>query len=635
MCGIAGFVGRGDAADLAAMTRALAHRGPDGEGLHADAEARVFLGHRRLAIVDLSGGAQPMWNETGDVAVTFNGEIYNHAELRRELAARGHRFRTDHSDTEVLVHGYEEWGEELPGRLDGMFAFAVWDRQRRRLFLARDRFGEKPLYWATQGGLFLFASELHALARHRLFRAGIDRRAAMKYFAHGFIPAPNAFWRDCAKLPAGHWLALDTASGARRTGCYWRFQIEPVEPAAGEAALAEELRALIAAAVERRFMSDVPLGIFLSGGVDSGTAAATAARLRPAAGLDTFTIGFREKSYDESAHARALAGRLGTRHHEEVLSLDGAMALIPEVLGRLDEPMADPSLLPTWLLSRFARRQVTVALSGDGGDELFAGYDPFAALGLARVVDSLLPRGARRGLRRLAELLPRSEANMSLDFRLRRALGGLAHGPELWNPVWLAPLEPGDVAELFQEKVEAEELYSEVLAAWRGATAPGLVDRTLEFYTRFYLQDQILAKVDRASMMHGLEVRAIFLDPALADFARRLPARFKYRRGARKWLLKRALAGLLPEEVLARPKKGFGIPLAGWLRRLPGLEADRIGLGADPGFVAGRAAAHRSGRADHRLFLWAWLALQHHAGLAAAPSARPLPSAAAAPTVRG
>ncbi|WP_374468510.1 asparagine synthase (glutamine-hydrolyzing) [Ferrovibrio sp.] len=621
MCGLAGFLGAGDRDDLVAMTRALAHRGPDGEGLYLDPDAAVRLGHRRLSIIDIADGAQPMASADGDIVVVYNGEIYNHLELRRQLERRGHVFRTDHSDTEVLVHGWREWGEELPLRLNGMFAFAVWDRRRHCLFMARDRFGEKPLYWAEQGGTLFFASELSALARHRAFHAEIAPAAVCKLLAHGFIPAPNAYWRDVRKLPGGGWLRYDLAERRVSLGRYWTFALAP-EPDMDEAVATETLRGLLEQAVARRLMSDVPIGVFLSGGIDSSMVAAFAARQRRGAGIDAFAIGFAEASFDELPHARAAAAALGLRLHAETLTLQNAGALIPEILGRLDEPMADPSLLPTFLLCRFARRHTSVALSGDGGDELFAGYDTFAALRLARLYQRVIGRGGlHRGLRRLADLLPKSAANMSFDYKLRRALGGLEHGPELWHPAWLAPLDAAQIAELMETRVDPEELYAEALAVWRGSPGASDVDRGLEYYTQLYLQDDILTKVDRAAMMHGLETRAVFLDNDLVDFARRLPASLKFRNGERKYLLKRALRGILPDAILQRRKKGFGVPLMAWLKELD-IPPVALPQGRGEDMVRRWSEAHRSGRADHRLALWTWMVMAHHripGGAAARP----------------
>lgn len=623
MCGIAGFAGLGNRDHLAAMTAALKHRGPDGDGFFIDPDVPVYLGHRRLAIIDIAGGKQPMWNEDGTVGVIFNGEIYNHRELRNELIAKGHRFQTDHSDTEVLVHGFEQWGPSLFEKLNGMFAFAILDRRRRRLFLARDRFGEKPLYYCHHRNGFAFASELTALASHPAVTGTLSRRALQKYFAYGYIPAPLSMFDGCAKLPGGSYLIYGLDDGALSVKRYWRFQIEPDESLrdGDEQRLADELRGLFVQATKRRLISDVPLGIFLSGGIDSSGVLAGASQHIEPSQLSTFTIGFNEPSFDESGYAQSVAKFFGTKHHCEMLDLDAALKLIPTVLRRLDEPLADPSIIPTYLLSRFTRRHVTVALSGDGGDELFAGYDPFKALGPASLYHYLVPRGLHRGLRRLADLLPNSTRNMSFDFKVRRALMGLSYPPAMWNPIWLAPAEPAVIRELFEEPLAAEDLYEEAIALWGGGGNLG--DRTLEFYTTYYLQDDILMKVDRAAMMVSLESRAVFLDNDLVEFCRHLPYRFKYRNGTRKYLLKKALAPLLSKDVLSRRKKGFGIPLAKWLRVMPEIDLPRIqldGFFADP--IDRRWSEHRAGVADHRMVLWSWLALQqtiyaNHAGVAA------------------
>jgi len=616
MCGIAGFAGAGTQADLRAMADAIRHRGPDGEGFHVDAKGRVHLAHRRLAIIDIAGGEQPMWNEDESIAVVFNGEIYNHLELRAMLVARGHAFRSDHSDTEVLVHGYAEWGDELPSRLNGMFAFAVWDSRRGRLFLARDRFGKKPLYYCSQPGVFAFASELTALQRHPSVPTDIDRRSLQKLLAYGFVPAPRSLYRGIERLPGGCQLGVEVARpDVARVRRYWQFEIEPPAsmPTNPERVWGEELRALLSQAVRRRLMSDVPLGVFLSGGIDSSAVLAYASASLPRGQVHTYSIGFQEPTFDESGYARDVASKLGSTHHEEILGIERARELAPEVLGRLDEPFADPSLVPTYLLCRFARRDITVALGGDGGDELFAGYDPFKALNVARWYNAIVPSWMKGGIRRMADWLPVSDDNMSLDFRIKRGLRGASLAPALWNPAWLGPLEPHEVAELLGEPIAAEELYSEAIDAWQSARATHVVDRTLEFYTRFYLQDDILAKTDRASMMVSLEVRSPFLDQDVAEFARRIPHDYKYRNGETKWLLKSAMRGVLPDEVVDRRKKGFGIPAAKWLRDWS--EADFARAGAvvrNPAWVAGRLAEHKAGRRDHRLALWCLLALGHH-----------------------
>jgi asparagine synthase (glutamine-hydrolysing) len=591
----------------------LRHRGPDGEGFFIDPDTGVHLGHRRLAILDLAGGGQPMWNETRMVAVVHNGEIYNHRELRRQLIAHGHHFTSDHSDTEVLVHGYEEWGTDLPARLNGMFAFAVLDRSNRCLFLARDRFGEKPLYYTHRAGMFAFASELTALCELPFVDRRIQAAAIQKFLAYGFLPSPHTLLEGVFKLPGGSWLRFDLDQDVVRAGRFWQFSLRPDDrlDESHDDALAEELRDLLAQAVRRRLISDVPLGLFLSGGIDSAAILAAASRSMPADQIRTFTIGFTEPSFDESDHAATVAKGFGTQHATDRLDLETARDLIPTVLGGLDEPLGDPSILPTYMLSRFTRREVTVALSGDGGDELFAGYDPFLALSLAQTYHRLVPSGVHRLLRDLAELLPLSDRNMSFDFKIRRALAGLSYPASMWNPAWLAPVEPDAMVSLCDQPLAPEELYSEAIHQWeQGGPNHSLVDRTLEFYTTFYLPDNILAKVDRAAMMSSLESRAVFLDNDLVAFCQRLPHRFKYRNGTRKYLLKRALQRDLPADILRRPKKGFGIPLAKWLRSEPAA----LPLDPVPGIRMDRVrqawTEHREGRRDHRLFLWSWLSLQ-------------------------
>jgi asparagine synthase (glutamine-hydrolysing) len=611
MCGLTGFVGAGGRGVLNAMAGAIVHRGPDDAGFHIEPEHALHLGFRRLAIVDIAGGHQPMWNEDSSVCVLFNGEIYNHAELREELLAAGHIFRSDHSDTEVLVHGYEEWGEDLPARLNGMFAFVVWDRPRRHLFAARDRFGEKPFFYAARPGFFAFASELSALIRHPAVDRTIDSRALQKFFAYGYIPAPNALYRGTRKLPGGCSLTLDLADFSVRERRYWRFAIDADEHApenrVGE--LAEELRGLLDRAVARRLVSDVPLGIFLSGGIDSSIVTALAARHRPPASLDTFTIGFNEASFDETPYAREVAAAIGTRHHERILDFDSARSLVGQVLVHLDEPTGDASILPTYMLSGLARENVTVALSGDGGDELFAGYDPFAALAPATWYDRLVPPPVHLLLRRMAGMLPRAGTNMSLDFKLRRTLMGLSYPPNVRLPVWMSPLEPARMGGLFDAPMPADELYSEAIEVWDNARARNPIDRTLEFFTNFYLQDNILAKTDRAAMMVSLEARAVFLDNDVVDFCAALPHGYKYRRGVRKFLLRRAAEGLVPDTVLKRPKKGFGIPLARWLRQMPAPPHEAI-PGLRPAWIAERWTGAHAGQEDERLLLWSWLSLQ-------------------------
>lgn len=480
-----------------------------------------------------------------------------------------------------------------------MWAFALWDSQRKQLFLSRDRFGKKPLYWFQKNGTFAFASEVTALLQHPLAPRSVSRKALQKLFAYALIPAPHSIIEGIWKLPAGHNLLVE-AGREPQVKRYWRYTLEPDEKLARrpEADLAAELLEKLNRAVQRRLMSDVPLGVFLSGGIDSTAVAALASKHVAAGQLKTFSIGFTEPSFDESAFARRAAEFLGTQHELEILDLDKACDLLPQIFGQLDEPQGDNSLLPTWLLSRFTRRHVTVALGGDGGDELFAGYDTFRGLAQAQMYDRLVPRPMHGVFRALAGLLPVSHSNISFDFKIKRGMRGASYPQPMWNPVWLGALEPVEIERLFGEKVDPEDLFSEAIDSWEACRQTDLVDRTLQFYTEIYLQDGILAKVDRASMMHGLEARSPFLDIEVADFARRLPHRLKLKDGTTKYLLKKALEPVLPADIIYRKKKGFGTPVGAWFR------TGRLAPSSTDPFVRAKVQAHQAGQADERLFLW-------------------------------
>lgn len=604
MCGIAGFVGPGAREDLVRMTRCLTDRGPDDEG-YAESDG-VFLGHRRLSILDLEGGAQPMWSAEGTTGIVFNGEIYNFAELREELARCGQVFRTDHSDTEVLLAAYAEWGDNMVDRLNGMWAFVIHDRKRRRLFGSRDRFGKKPFYYhhAPAAGLFAFASELDALLAHPDVPRGINAAAVRKYFAYGYVPAPLAMTDGARKLPGAHCLSFDLASAELRVWRYWDYQPAP-EEGGSFAQRCEELRGLLAAAVKRRLVADVPVGVFLSGGIDSSLIASLAAKELPAGELRTFSIGFDDPTYDELVYADEAARWIGTKHRTETLSLDGARTLLPEIYGRLDEPNGDSSLLPTYLLCKFTRREVTVALGGDGGDELFAGYEPFRALRYAALYRRWVPRTFHPAITALADRLPVSHRYLSLDFAAKRFVRGAAEPPALWIPTMMAGMDATDWRDCFSG-ASLEDVFSEAIEAWDGVESNDPVEQATAFFVRLYLQESVLAKVDRASMMNSLEVRAPFLDINLANFARRIPSRWRLRGGTTKYLLKEAARGLLPDRIIDRKKKGFGVPVGAWFRD----GALRI----DPDLMPCPSVARRlqdehvAGRRNHRLFLWnAWV----------------------------
>ncbi|BAP56600.1 asparagine synthase, glutamine-hydrolyzing [Thioploca ingrica] len=606
MCGIAGFVGTGTIADLQHMTQQLIHRGPDAQGLWHDAKQGVYLGHRRLSIIDLVGGKQPMWTPDEQLGIIFNGEIYNHLELRQQLEKAGYHFSTHHSDTEVLLHGYRAWGKELPNKLNGMWAFVLYDRQQGILFGSRDRFGKKPFFYTHQLGNFIFASELKAVTVHTSLRPQLSKLALKKYFAYGYIPAPHSLYENIYKLPAGHslWYRINTKTLTVQK--YWDFELEPFDylPKNPEAEWGEQLRELLDQAVQRRLMSDVPLGVFLSGGIDSSAIAALASKHIPATDLNTFSIGFTEPDFDEAVYAKQVAQLIGSQHHSAILSLETSKELLPEIMSKLDEPLGDSSLLPTYLLCHHARQKVTVALGGDGGDELFAGYDPFQALRYAQFYHRFIPKPIHRAIEMLFARLPVSYRNMSLDFRIKRTLRGLSYPPRLWCPTWMASLAADELADLFQEKINLEEIYSEAIEQWEACHQTNLIDKILQFFTKLYLQDDILVKIDRASMLVSLEARSPFLDIELVNFVRQLPSDYKFRHGQTKYILKKALEPLLPKEIIYRRKKGFGVPIGKWFHQQQLAFTNGHFSPLNPEFINRKLAEHTQQRVDQRAFLW-------------------------------
>jgi len=604
-----------DPVALRRMNNRIVHRGPDDEGFFLEGSAGLAM--RRLKIIDLATGHQPMSGEHRRVWVIFNGEIYNYRELTEQLAARGHTFAT-RSDTEVIVHGYEEHGLASIAHLEGMFAIALWDTSARTLVLARDRLGIKPLYYAVLPDQLIFASELRALVEHPAIDRSLDLTALSRYLAHEYVPAPSSIFRSIRKLPAGHWL---TYTGGRvKVEPYWTGNFRP-DVTIDTVEAVERLRSALDFSVRQHLVSDVPLGIFLSGGIDSSAVAAFAARHFPGR-LKTFSIGFEDPSFDESAHARRVAHALGTDHHEEVLDPQGARDLVERLPELLDEPLGDASLIPTYLLSRFTRRSVTVALSGDGGDELFAGYPTYQAHRVAGVI-ALVPRSVRRRLLRSAvERLPVSLGNLSLDFRLKRFVEGMDYGDVERHAVWLGSFTPAEQQELFTPdalaQMEAPPSYGafhEILAH-----APSMrgLERMLYLDLKGYLGEGVLAKTDRASMACSLEVRVPLLDRRVVEFAATLPMGLKLRGLTTKYILKRALADVLPRATLTRPKKGFGVPLGHWfhgvlhplVREVFGGDVIRRGGLFRSEAVERLLSEHESRRRDHRKKLYTLLAFQ-------------------------
>lgn len=578
MCGICGYMyldaSRRPSEDiLRKMTGALAHRGPDDEGFFV--KDNIGLGHRRLSIIDLVTGHQPMSNADGSVTIAYNGEVYNFPDLKNLLVSKGYAFRT-HSDTEVVLAAYEQYGEDCVKLFNGMFAFAIWDSPKRKLFLARDRFGKKPLYYAVFDNQFIFGSELKALLEHPSVRKEIDLSSLSRYLSYDYIPSPQSIFKGIRKLEAGS--KISVAAGGYSSSCYWNLRFD--RPKITDEREAEEiLTRLLKESVRRRLISDVPLGVFLSGGIDSSTVVAMMAELMDPREIKTFSVGSRESSYDESASARAVARHFGTDHHEEFLGPDSMLEIFPKVLDTLDEPFADSSIIPTYLVSRFTRRSVTVALGGDGGDELFLGYPSF----LAHKIESYI-KGLPRPLKRfplsvLASLTPTSQVYMGINYKARQFLRGLDLPEELRHQAWIGSFLPAEQTKLFLPhpalRHDADEVYQRTGGFFRAAGDVDSLDRASYIYVNTYMSDDILAKVDRASMANSLEVRAPFLDMELAEFAATIPSSFKLKNFRSKWILKNALKGRLPPEVLSKRKQGFAVPVAKWLKAdLKGLLLD-------------------------------------------------------------
>ncbi len=621
MCGIAGYTTFRERPDqgealLHAMTDTLQPRGPDGQGYYADAS--VSLGHRRLSIIDLDGGAQPLAVDGGRHQIIYNGELYNYVELRRELESRGHAFSTS-SDTEVLLRQLVVDGVQGLQRFNGMFAFAWWDRDIRVLTLARDRIGIKPLYYAVVGGELIFGSELKALLRHPAIGRRISPLSVSKYLTFGYIPAPHTIFEGVHKLEPGHWLQF-SEQGLRK-GCYWDLPMEdnPVSPGNLDE-LSEELRAILGDAVAKHLRSDVPVGVFLSGGIDSSALVALAAGKVPGK-LHTFSVGFEEASYDESPYARMVAERYGTEHHHEVLSSQRAVSMLPGVMGILDEPFGDASILPTYLLSQFTARHVKVVLGGDGGDELFAGYPSFQAH-VAMEKLSVLPVTWRLALTRLARYLPVSHRYASMDFLLQQFFKGAGISPEirffLWMGAYGNELKRSVLAPALQDSLVRQNPFEDVINYVRQSGLNSDFQRILYLCMKLYLQDGILTKVDRASMANSLEVRVPMLDYQFVEFACRLPSVFKLKGMTTKYILKRAMRDLLPPAIIKRRKAGFMIPLASWLAKdLRPMVEDYCSTEAiardgffDPAGVRRMLDEHFTQQRDHRKAIWTLLAFQ-------------------------
>jgi len=616
MCGIAGYFQSGavmspsESRQLAErMCHVITHRGPDDAGYYVEGD--VAIGMRRLSIIDIASGQQPISNEDGTIWIVFNGEIYNFAELRADLIARGHRFKTN-SDTETIVHLYEEDGERCVERLRGMFGFAIWDRRENKLFLARDRAGKKPLHYTMVGETLVFGSEIKSLLQF----PGVERRANAEavsdYLSFGYVPDPQTAFRGIHRLPPGHTLTF--RNGRMTTRRYWDFQYDQTEqPPREERFYVERLRELIAEAVRIRLVSEVPLGAFLSGGVDSSTVVAMMARAMDQP-VKTFSIGFSEASFDELKYARLTAERYRTDHHEFIVTPD-VCRLVEEIVWHHDEPFADASSIPTYVVSKMAREFVTVILSGDGGDELFAGYERYL-VHQGRNRFERIPRWFRRGVMLpLSRALPRAAygkqflRNISLPDGARFVDSLSYFGADAKRSLL------GDAIKRELNGHDSSTAFERLFAEPRSADQ---IERLLYLDSKTYLPGDILTKVDRMSMAHSIEARVPLLDHELIEFVETIPSNLKLRGQTTKHILKQAMADLIPNEIIHRPKMGFGVPLRKWLNNelrellydtLTDRRARERGL-LNPRAVLALLDEHARGRRDNSLHLWGLLNLE-------------------------
>lgn len=615
MCGICGVTyfdqSRGVLeSEVQGMCDVIRHRGPDDEGLLV--KKNFGIGMRRLSIIDLATGHQPISNEDGSIWIVFNGEIYNHLELRNELIQKGHKFKTN-TDTEAIVHAYEEYGESCPEKLNGMFGFAILDFKNQTLFLARDRLGIKPLYYYHDSEKFAFGSELKSILQIEGVPRNVDLRALDIYLTFEYIPSPFSIFEKISKLPPGHSLTL--RNGKISIKEYWDLQF--AEKQASEDELCERLIELLQDAVKIRLMSDVPLGAFLSGGIDSSTIVALMSRVmdRP---VKTFSIGFKEDTYNEAEYARTVARHFKTKHHEQIIE-PNALELTENLVGFLDEPFGDFSIFPTYLVSKMAREFVTVSLSGDGGDELFAGYDTYLANKMAGSYERI-PRFMHKGLiEPVLDRIPPTEKKKGLINRAKRFSEGMRLPADLQHTRWMIFLQEAEKLRLYSQDMQHElkgvDSFEFIRNYFRRSQTSDDLNRQLYVDIKSYLVDDILVKVDRMSMATSLEARVPFLDHRFVEFTATIPSSLKLKGKGTKYLLKKAMSPHLPQEILTRGKEGFSIPIKNWLKNelrdlmQDVLSPDKVKREGffEPTFVEQLKEEHLTGKENHSHRLWAMM----------------------------
>ncbi|MDY6864658.1 MAG: asparagine synthase (glutamine-hydrolyzing) [Halobacteriota archaeon] len=567
MCGIAGYINisekKADSQVLEDMLNTIVHRGPDSKG--SIVEGTAAIGMRRLKIIDIETGEQPIFNETSDIAIVFNGEIYNFIELREELINKGHLFYTN-SDTEVIIHLYEEDGIDFIDKLNGMFSFCIWDKRNDLFLFARDRFGKKPLHYSYINDTFIFGSEIKSLLEHPNVKRRISKASIQKYFLYGYIPAPDTIFSDIYKIMPGEYLIFYKKDGKIEKRYYWKPRFIQEKGIFND--LVKKTETLLSSSIERRLISDVPLGVFLSGGVDSSLIVALMSKYVDPKNIKTYSIGFREEAFDESTYSTKVAEIFHTDHHLKVFSANECLDAINEIYEFLDEPLADPSIIPTYLLSKFAKEDITVALGGDGGDELFGGYPKYYVHNYLRYYE-ILPLFTQKIIQKIIGLIPTSPDNRFLNYKIKRMFLGLKYPPVIRNQIWVGPFEIDELKKLLlKDYFVNSELFKdiELHQSMFDCNTSDVLSNMLYLDIRLMLQDMYLVKVDRASMATSLEVRCPFLDKELSEFVFTIPSSYKVKGFKTKYMLKKIAEKHLPNEIVYRGKKGFGLPIAKWLR---------------------------------------------------------------------
>ena len=606
MCGIIGSVNlnlslkeKNDSLNL------LNHRGPDSKSFYENSTKgySLFFGHNRLEILDIDKGGQPMISLDGRYIIVFNGEIYNFKELRTELEELGHKFFTNYSDTEVLINGYKEWGKNLPQHLNGMWAFAIYDNKHDRIFLSRDRFGEKPLFYYLKNNIFIFGSELSSIIKLKKNNYDLNKLNLKKYCAYGYFPNNLTPYNDIYKLEGGHNLLLDLNKMTAITIKYWDYLIEP-DYTKNEGEWSEIIFSLLEQSIKKRLVADVPIGVFLSGGLDSSIIALSAQK-NSKNKINTFSINFSENSFDESRFSNFFSKKIDTLHHSQTVNPNNIKDICEELFSKIDEPLSDSSLISYYLLCKFSRKKVKVALGGDAADELFAGYDTFKAIKYASLMRILKISNSNPLLRYFVSKIPTKYGNMNLKFKFDRFLRSNMENLSTLQCKWLSPLNSLEITEFFDEETSDEELFSEAIDLWKNNNYSNTIDKSLEFYSKLFLQNQILVKTDRISMMHGLEVRSPFLDYELTDAIRKIPSKLKLNKNTSKYILKKTYEKYLGKDFTHRKKMGFSAPISKWFMDYNNFFEIKSNYLKDKKKIYNvKLNEHRSLKKENRILLW-------------------------------